>query len=67
MPDSRKMKSTHICDITIPGLPYVLAGHIVPHLTVAYLMGIRPLCSAGCTVTFDRDKCDVIYNENVLL
>ena len=67
MPDGRKMKSTHICDITIPGLPYVLTGHIVPHLTVASLMGIRPLCNAKCTVTFDRDKCDVIYNGNVLL
>ncbi len=67
MPDGRKMKSTHICDITIPGLPYVLTGHIVPHLTVASLMGIRPLCNAGCTVTFDHNKCDVSYNENVLL
>jgi hypothetical protein len=37
MPDGRKMKLTHICDITIPGLPYVLTGHIVPHLTVASL------------------------------
>jgi hypothetical protein len=65
-PDGRKMKSTHICDITIPELPYVLTGHIVPHLIVASLMGIRPLCNAGCIVTFDRDKCDVIYNRNVL-
>jgi hypothetical protein len=67
MPDGRKMKSTHICDITIPGLPYVLTGHVVPHLTMASLMGIRPLCNTGCTVTFDHDKCDVSYNENVIL
>jgi hypothetical protein len=67
MPDGRKMKSTHICDIAIPGLPYILTGHIVPHLTVASLMGIRPLCNAGSTVTFDRDKCDVTYNGNVIL
>jgi hypothetical protein len=55
MPDGRKMKLTHICDITIPGLPYILTGHIVPHLSVASLMGIRPLCNAGCTVTFDSN------------
>jgi hypothetical protein len=67
MPDGRIMKLTHLCDITIHGLPYILTGHIVPHLTVASLMGIRPLCNVGCTVTFDCDKCDVIYNGNVLL
>jgi hypothetical protein len=61
------MKSTHICIITIPGLPSVLTGHIMPHLPVASLMGIRPLCNAGCTVTFDHNKCDVIYNGNVIL
>jgi hypothetical protein len=67
MPDGRKMKSTHICNITIPGLPCILTGQIVPHLAVASLMGIRPLCNAGCTVTFDHNKCDVIYNGNVIL
>jgi hypothetical protein len=67
IPNGRKMKSTHICNITIPGLPYILTGHIVPHLIVASLMGIRPLCNAGCTVTLDRDKCDVIYNGNIIL
>jgi hypothetical protein len=61
------MKSTHICDINIPGLPYVLTGHIVPYLTVASLMGVRPLCNAGCTVMFDCNKCDVNYKENVIL
>jgi hypothetical protein len=34
-------------------LPTVLLGHIVPSLTVASLIGIRPLCKAGCTVVFD--------------
>ncbi len=29
MPDGRKVKSTHICDVTIPGLPETLTGHIV--------------------------------------
>ena len=67
LPDGRKVKSTHVCDITIPGLPKVLTGHIVPHLAIASLIGIRPLCDAGCTVTFDREKCNVIYEGNVIL
>jgi hypothetical protein len=40
MPQGRKVKSTHICDITIPGLPVILTGHIVLHLTIASLIGI---------------------------
>jgi hypothetical protein len=56
LPDGKKVKSTHVCDIIIPGLPTVLLGHIVPSLTVASLIGIRPLCKAGCTVVFDDKK-----------
>ena len=67
LPDGRKVKSTHICDFIIPGLPKPILGHIVPGLAVASLVGIRPLCKAGCKVVFDNDKCDVIYNDEVIL
>jgi hypothetical protein len=67
MPDGRQMQPTHICDITIPGLPTILMGHIVPHLAVSLLIGIRPLCNSGCTVVFDKDKCDVLLNGKVIL
>ncbi len=40
LPDGTMVKSTHVCDLEIPGLPYVLEGHIVPDLTVALLIGI---------------------------
>ena len=66
LPDGTKVKSTHECDITIPGLPTVLTGHIVPSLTVALLIGIRVLCDAGCTVTFTKSHCDVIYKGKVI-
>ena len=59
LPDGRQVLSTHVCDIIIPGLPTILVGHVVPDLAVPSLIGIRPLCKAGCTVTFDVDKCDV--------
>jgi hypothetical protein len=67
MLDGRKVKSTHIFDITIPGLPTVLTGHVVPHLAIASPIRLRPICNAGCTVTFDKNKCNVIYNGNVIL
>jgi hypothetical protein len=40
LPDGTIVKSTHICDLEIPGLPHVLEGHILPKLTVASLVGI---------------------------
>jgi hypothetical protein len=66
LPDSSKAKSTHMCDITISGLPTILTGHIVLKLTIASLIGIRLLCKAGCSVVFTKSKCDVIYNEQVI-
>ena len=67
LPDGRQVKSTHICDFIIPGLPKPILGHIVPGLAVASLVGIRPLCKAGCKVAFDDKKCEVIYNGDVIL
>ena len=66
-PDCSRIKSTHVCDIHIPGLPQKLMGHIVLFLAVASLIGIRPLCKAGCTVIFNDCKCDVVYNGSVIL
>jgi hypothetical protein len=62
IPDGSKIKSSHCCDVTIPGLPVVLTGPIVPSLSIASLIGVRVLCNAGCKVTFCKDHCDIIYN-----
>ena len=59
LPDGTIVKSTHICDLEIPGLPHVLEGHIMPKLTVASLVGIRILCKLGCTVLFTDKACYV--------
>jgi len=45
LPDGMIVRSTHICNLEIPGLPHVLEGHIVPELTVASLVGIRKYAS----------------------
>ncbi len=41
LPDGSQVKSTHLCNITIPGLPIVLTGHInqdyQSHLWLAYV------------------------------
>ncbi len=67
LPDGSQVKSTHLCDITIPGLPIVLTGLIVPRLSIASLIGIRVLCEAGCKVVFTKNFCNVIYNNEDIL
>jgi hypothetical protein len=61
LPDRKVVKSTHVCDLKVPGLPYVLEGHIIPNLTVASLIGIRILCNVGCIVVFMNAACHVMY------
>jgi hypothetical protein len=67
LPNRSKAVSTHICDITIPGLPTILMRHIVPGITMAFLIGIRILRKAVCKVTFDDKKCEVVYKDNIIL
>ncbi len=67
LPNSTMIWSTHVCDIIILRLPMILTGHIVPSLKIASLIGIRPLCKAGCKVLFDNKKCEVSYNKKVIL
>jgi hypothetical protein len=67
LPDRRKFMSTHVCNVNIPGLPTVLTRHILPDMTTASLFGICILCKAGCTVVFDNDKCQVIFNKKVIV
>ncbi len=56
LPDGKKIVSTHICDVNIPGLSHKLIRHIVPDMKMASLLGIRVLCKAGCEVIFDNEK-----------
>ncbi len=66
LPDGQKIKTTHVCDMTIHGLPTIITGHIMPDMTTASHFGIRVLCKAGCKVLFDNDKCYVIYDGKVI-
>jgi len=65
--DGRRIMSTHMCNMIIPGLPTTLVGHIVPELSIASLFRIRVLTEAGCTVKFDSEKCVIKYNGKIIL
>jgi hypothetical protein len=51
----------------IPSLPTILTGHIVLYITMAYLIGIKILCKAGCKVVFNNRKCEVFFESNLIL
>ncbi len=65
--DGSQVKSTHTCNVVVPGLLHPLLAHIVPDLAIASLFGICPLCNAGCIVAFDKDKCTVWYDGKIIL
>jgi hypothetical protein len=67
LPHGSKIKSTHVCDVMILGLPMILTGYIMPDMTTASLFGIRVLWKAGCQVLFDDNKSKVIFNGTVIL
>jgi hypothetical protein len=65
--DRRQVMSTHMCDIKIDGLPFVLTGHIISDLSIASLFGIHILTKAGCEVTFNKKLCTVRYDCTIIL
>ncbi len=67
LPDGKQIMSMHICNIINPGLSTVLTGHIGPSLKVAPLIGICLLCKAGCRVVFNNQKCNILFNDDVIL
>ncbi len=67
LPDGKQVVSTHVCDINIPGLATMLMGHIVASLKVTLLIGIHPMCNAGCKVVFENEKYEGIFNNKVIL
>jgi hypothetical protein len=67
LPNWEKVWSTKICNISIPGLPVMLTGHIVPGMSMTLLMGIHILCKAECVVNFTDTTCEVIHNNKVIL
>ncbi len=52
LPNDRQVKSTHTCDVMVPGLPRSLVGHIIPHLAIASLFWYPPIvqCKMHCSI-----------------
>ena len=50
-----------------PGTTHNVNGTYSPKLAIASLFGIRVLCKAGCTVTFNNDKCNIHFEDKLIL
>lgn len=58
LPDGATLRSTHTCDLAIPGLrPEATKAHIVPGLAHTSLLSTAVLCDAGYQVTYDAAAC----------
>ncbi len=58
--DGRQVLLTHMCNIHIKGLPFLLTGHIIPTFSIASLFGIHVLTEVEWEVTFTRLLCGQI-------
>ncbi len=65
--NGQQVMSTHMCNIHIAGLPFVLTGQFIPDLSIALLFRIQVLTDVGCNVTFNKHKCTVRYNGKIIL
>ena len=61
LPDKREIQSTHTGMLPIPKLP--LQAHLFKELKETALIGLGPLCDAGCTVSFNKNTA-FVYLEN---
>jgi hypothetical protein len=51
-----------MCTLDIPLLPpSACAAHIIPGLALHSLLSVVTMCNAGCTVTFTKIGCTIVY------
>jgi hypothetical protein len=62
LPNGEPVCSMHTCTLNIPSLPPgACAAHIIPGLALHSLLSIVTMCNAGCTITFMKVGCTIVY------
>jgi hypothetical protein len=68
LPNGDKVQSTHTCTLDLPDLPAdARAAHIIPGLASHSLLSVVTMCNAGCTVTFTKIKCTIVYRGRTIV
>jgi len=62
------VQSTHTCTLDLPDLPAgARAAHIIPGLASHSLISVVTMCNAGCTVTFTKINCTIVYRGRTIV
>jgi hypothetical protein len=62
LPNGDKVQSTHTCTLDLSDLPAgAQAAHIIPGLASHSLLSVVIMYNAGCTVTFTKINCTIVY------
>jgi hypothetical protein len=69
IPNSKRVHSTHTCTLNIPSLPPgAQSAHIIPGLAShLLLLSVVTMCNAGCTVTFTKIGCTIMYCSRTIV
>ena len=58
----------HTCTLDLPDLPAdARAAHIIPGLASHSLLSVVTMCNAGCTVTFTKISCTIVYHGRTIV
>jgi hypothetical protein len=68
LPNGNQVHSTHTCMLDIPSLPPgARAAHIIPGLALQLLLSVVTMCNAGCTITFSKIGCTIVYRGRTIV
>jgi hypothetical protein len=68
LPNGDRVHSTHTCTLDIPLLPRgAHAAHIIPGLALHSLLSVATMCNAGCTITFSKIGCTIMYHGRTIV
>jgi hypothetical protein len=68
LPNGERMQSRHTCTLNLPELPAVARNaHIIPGLALHSLLSVITMCNAGCTVTFTKIGCSIVYHGRTIV
>ena len=68
LPDHTTMKSTHVVDLPLPGLPPpACEAHLFPALGNTSLISIGQLCDHGCSANFNKESVIIeLHGKEIL-
>ncbi len=68
LPNGDKVHSTRTCTLDLQDLPPgAQEAHIIPGLATHPLLSVITMCNGGCTVTFTKISCTIVYRGRIIV